>query len=336
MIAMKKWFLIYSFVFLALSSISQNKFALVIHGGAGNITQENISEAKQKQYVTSLEKALSIGYSILKKGGTSEEAVIATIQYMEEDTLFNAGRGAVFTHNETNELDASIMSGNDKNAGAVAGVSRIKSPIEAAALVKNKSKHVMLSGKGAEKFAKNNNLEMVAPTYFETISRKKTLQNVKRKNASGQRDLKGQFEKHGTVGCVALDQKGNITAGTSTGGMTNKQYGRIGDSPIIGAGTYADNSTCGVSCTGHGEYFIRNVIAFDIAAQLEYGNKSLTEATQHTIHKKLAQTKGTGGIIAIDKDGNISIEFNTKGMFRAYQKEGEQPKVGLFKSYLTQ
>lgn len=317
----------------SLISQAQDNVAIVIHGGAGNITPKNLSPELQKRYKASLKKAVSIGYKILETGGTSEEAVVATIKYLEDDTLFNAGRGAVFTNEGKNELDASIMSGKDKNAGAVAGVSRIKSPIEAAALVKNKSKHVMMAREGAEKYAQQNGLEMVDSNYFYIESRMKVLKRIKKREkekASGNIDRSGMFEKHGTVGCVALDKYGNITAGTSTGGMTNKRFGRIGDSPIIGAGTYADNNTCGISCTGHGEYFIRNVVAYDVAALMEYGNKSIEEASKYVIHKKLVKLGGDGGLIGIDKNGNIVAQFNTSGMFRAWKKQNSSSIVKIF------
>jgi beta-aspartyl-peptidase (threonine type) len=304
----------------------QNEFAIIIHGGAGTILKKNISDEKEKAYKVKLEEAVRMGYSILKNGGTSQEAVVKTIQVMEASPLFNAGKGAVFTHEETNELDASFMDGNTLNAGAVAGVMNVKSPIELAVKIMTDSDHVMLSGKGASLFAKEKGLEIVDPTYFYTERRFNALQNIKNKEktAVDQDDKKAAFydsdiknSKFGTVGCVALDKNGNIAAGTSTGGMTNKRWGRIGDAPIIGSGTYANNKTCGVSSTGWGEYFIRSQVAYDISAQMEYQQKSLKEATADVIQNKLTKLGGTGGVVALDKNGNMSFEFNTTGMYRA-------------------
>ena len=302
-----------------------NEFAIIIHGGAGTILKENITPEKEAAYTAKLEEAIRTGYEILKNGGSSGDAVVKTIQVMEESPLFNAGKGAVFTHEETNELDASFMDGKTLNAGAVAGVKDIKSPIEAARKVMTNSDHVMLSGTGASQFAKEQGLEIVDPSYFYTESRFKYLQQIKNKEKTElDHDSKSAFydvaiknSKFGTVGCVALDKNGNISAGTSTGGMTNKRWGRIGDSPIIGSGTYANNNTCGVSSTGWGEYFIRAQVAHDISAQMEYLHKSLKEATKDVIQNKLTKLGGTGGVIALDKGGNMSFEFNTTGMYRA-------------------
>ncbi|MGG6229684.1 isoaspartyl peptidase/L-asparaginase family protein [Tenacibaculum sp. SDUM215027] len=304
----------------------ENEFAIIIHGGAGTILKKNMTPEKETAYKTKLEEAIKTGYEILKNGGSSGDAVVKTIQIMEESPLFNAGKGAVFTHKETNELDASFMDGKTLNAGAVAGVKDIKSPIEAARMVMTNSDHVMLSGNGASQFAKEQGLEIVDPSYFYTENRFKSLQRIKdkEKTALDHDDKETSFydadiknSKFGTVGCVALDKDGNITAGTSTGGMTNKRWGRIGDSPIIGSGTYANNKTCGVSSTGWGEYFIRAQVAYDISAQMEYQQKSLKEATKDVIQNKLTKLGGTGGVVALDKNGNMSFEFNTAGMYRA-------------------
>lgn len=303
-----------------------NDFAIIIHGGAGTILKKNMTDEKEKAYQNKLTEAIKIGHSILKNGGTSKEAVIKTIQVMEESPLFNAGKGAVFTHEETNELDASFMDGKTLNAGAVAGVTNVKSPIELAVKVMTDSDHVMLSGKGASVFAKEKGLEMVDPSYFYTEKRFQSLQRIKNRNKTqlDHNDKKAAFydadiknAKFGTVGCVALDKNGNIAAGTSTGGMTNKRWGRIGDAPIIGSGTYANNKTCGVSSTGWGEYFIRSQVAYDISAQMEYQQKSLKDATKDVIQNKLTKLGGTGGVVALDKNGNMSFEFNTAGMYRA-------------------
>jgi len=314
-------------------SVQLHSVSIVIHGGAGNITPANLAPEKQALYEASLSKALGIGYAILTDGGSSEEAVKSVIIHLENDTLFNAGRGAVLTHNQQVSHDASIMTGNDLNAGAIAGTSRIKNPILGALAVKDYSKHVFLSDTGAEDFAESQKLEMVDPSYFITDRRVKQLHLIikdENKNSGYYSDPFTGNGKFGTVGCVAIDQNGNITAATSTGGMMNKKNGRIGDSPIIGAGTYADNSTCGVSCTGHGEYFIRIGVAKEISDQIKYGNASLNDAAQNTIFNSLENLGGTGGIIAIDTDGNIVIKFNTSGMFRAWQKEGDKPQVKMF------
>jgi len=296
--------------------ISKTKvpYAIVIHGGAGVIKKENFSVEKEASYRQALNEALDIGENILKLGGSSTDAVVKTIMFLEDSPLFNAGKGAVFTNDGTNKLDASIMDGSDKNAGAVGGVSVVKNPITAALAVMNNSPHVMLSGNGADEFAKEQGLEIVPPQYFKTESRWNSLQKALNK------EKRIKAEKYGTVGCVALDKNGNIVAGTSTGGMTNKKYDRIGDSPIIGAGTYADNNTCGVSSTGHGEFFIRFTVARDIAAIMEYKGSSLQEAANYIVNEKLVEEGGDGGIVALDKYGNISMPFNTAGMYRGYSK----------------
>ncbi|MFT7252426.1 MAG: beta-aspartyl-peptidase (threonine type) [Flavobacterium sp.] len=320
--------------------VKQNEFAIIIHGGAGTILKKNLSDEKETAYKLKLEQAIRTGHAILKNGGTSEEAVVKTIQVMEESPLFNAGKGAVFTHEETNELDASFMDGKTLNAGAVAGVMNVKSPIELAVKIMTDSDHVMLSGKGASAFAKEKGLEIVAPSYFYTERRFNALQNIKNKEKTelendGKRaafyDADIKNSKFGTVGCVALDKDGNIAAGTSTGGMTNKRWGRIGDAPIIGSGTYANNKTCGVSSTGWGEYFIRSQVAYDISAQMEYQQKSLKEATADVIQNKLTKLGGTGGVVALDKNGNMSFEFNTAGMYRASMNDKGELLVKIYK-----
>lgn len=294
-------------------------YVIVIHGGAGNATNKNINEEQQQIYKEKLGEALAIGEDILANGGSSIEAIEKTINFLENCPLFNAGKGAVFTSEGKNELDASIMDGSNLNAGAVAGVGDIKNPISAAIMVMNESEHVMLSGKGASDFAKTMNIEIVDSSYFRTENRWEGLLKV----------LK--TEKHGTVGCVALDKNGNLAAGTSTGGMTNKKYGRIGDAPIIGAGTYANNNTCAVSATGHGEFFIRYTVAHDISALMEYKNMNLADAADLVINKKLANVSGNGGVIAVDKNGNIAMPFNTNMMFRAYSKSTGEKEIAIFK-----
>ena len=313
-------------VFLIISCSEKNQevpiqqpIAIVVHGGAGTILKKNMSDEKEKKYKSKLEEALRAGYQVLQNGGTSLDAVEQTIIILEDSPLFNAGKGAVFTHDERNELDASIMEGSNLKAGAVAGVTHIKNPIRAARAVMEKSEHVLLAREGAEQFALLQKLDTVSPAYFFTEKRAKSLKRAKKE------------EKFGTVGCVALDQNGNIAAGTSTGGMTNKKWGRIGDSPIIGAGTYANNSTCGVSSTGWGEYFIRGVVAHDISAMMEYGGKSLKESANHVIHHKLTELGGTGGIIALDQKGNIVMEFNTDGMYRGFMTE-DSSSISIYRS----
>ncbi|MFT5750972.1 MAG: beta-aspartyl-peptidase (threonine type) [Flavobacteriales bacterium] len=324
---------------IAISSASEGNFGIVIHGGAGTILKKNMSDSLEAAYAAKLEEAIRTGHEILKKGGTSMEAVTATINIMEDSPLFNAGKGAVFTHDETNELDASVMDGKTLNAGAISGVTNVKNPIDLAVAVMDKSEHVMLSGKGAEQFAKEQNILQVDPSYFYTERRFQALQRIKDKEQSElDHDGKTVFmdpfikdAKFGTVGCVALDMHGNLAAGTSTGGMTNKRYNRIGDAPIIGAGTYANNATCAVSSTGWGEFFIRAMVAYDISALMEYKGLSLQEAAIEVIQKKVPDLGGTGGIVAIDNEGNIAMEFNTAGMYRAHMDTKGALNVKIYK-----
>lgn len=306
---------------------------LVIHGGAGTILKERMTVEKEQAYQEKLTEALNAGFAVLEQGGTSLEAVTTAIKVMENSPLFNAGKGAVFTNQGKNELDASIMDGATGQAGAVAGVTTVKNPIMAALAVMQNSPHVMMAGKGAEQFAAEQGLEQVDSTYFYIERRMKQLEKIKHREQEAK--LSHLFEypdhKYSTVGAVALDKNGNIAAGTSTGGMTNKRYGRIGDSPIIGAGTYADNSTCGVSGTGHGEFFIRNVVAYDIAALMKYKGMSLEEAANEVVMNKLVEKKGDGGIIALDRQGNIAMPFNTSGMYRGYINEKGKPIVKIYR-----
>jgi beta-aspartyl-peptidase (threonine type) len=312
--------------------ISQNinsaPVTLVIHGGAGTIRRENMLPEREKAYREALKQALDAGFDVLRSGGTSLEAVVASIKLLEDSPLFNAGKGAVFTHSGKNELDASIMDGSNLMAGAVAGVTTIKNPITAAYAVMTKSEHVMLAGKGAEKFAEEQGLQIVDPSYFVDSARYQQFLN--RRKPIKTKDADAKEKKFGTVGAVALDQYGNIAAGTSTGGMSDKKYGRIGDSPIIGAGTYANNNTCAVSATGWGEYFIRLSVAHDISAMMEYGGLSLQAAADSVVMKKLPALGGDGGIIALDRNGNISMTFNTDGMYRGYIKKRGEAKVFIF------
>jgi beta-aspartyl-peptidase (threonine type) len=284
-----------------------------------------MSIEQQNNYRATLNEVLDLGEKMLKEGAEAVDVVVKVINVLEDSPLFNAGKGAVFTHDETVELDASIMEGYSLNAGAVAGVTDIKNPINAAREVMLNSEHVFLSGKGASAFAKKQNLEMVPNKYFYTDQRYESLMRLKKRERERTRE-----DNTGTVGCVVLDTKGNLCAGTSTGGMTNKKYGRIGDAPVIGAGTYANNKTCAVSCTGHGEYYIRLGFARDISALMEYKNLSVKEACTEEI-RKLSELNGTGGVIAVDADGNIAMEFNTSGMFRGYIKSSGEKEVAIFK-----
>lgn len=311
----------------------QNEFAIVLHGGAGTITKENMSDSLQTAYEQKLTEAVTAGHQILADGGNALDAVAATINILEDSPLFNAGKGAVFTHEGRNELDASIMEGKNLNAGAVAGVRRIKNPINLARDVMEKSPHVMLYGNGAEEFARENGYEMTDTSYFFTQENYDRLQRIIHQNITAFSEApENNNYKYGTVGCVALDKHGNIAAGTSTGGMTNKRWNRIGDSPIIGAGTYANNNTCGISATGWGEKFIRSVVAYDISALMKYKGLSLKEATDEVIHNKLPKMEGDGGVIGIDKSGNIVMEFNTPGMYRAAMNDKGELTVGLFEN----
>lgn len=348
---MKK-FIYLSLIFLIVSSCKKTpkldskkienepkkvEFSIIIHGGAGSIRRDNISEEKEAEYREKLEEAIRVGYNILKNGGTSLDAVQKTINILENSPLFNAGKGAVLTYEGINEHDASIMDGNTLNAGASAGTKTIKNPINLARAVMDKSPHVMLSGHGAETFAKAQGLEIVAPNYFFIEQKLKSLKRVQaseKNKVASFFDADLQDSKFGTVGCAALDKHGNLAAGTSTGGMTNKRWGRIGDSPIIGAGTYANNNTCAVSGTGWGEFFIRGMVAYDISALMEYKGFSLKDAAKEVIQNKLpfiGNQGATGGIVAIDKNGNMVAEFNTQGMFRATMNENGELYVGMFK-----
>jgi len=288
------------------------KFGMVIHGGAGTIERSEMSPENEKAHRAGLERALKAGYDVLQHDGSSLDAVEAAVRVLEDDPLFNAGKGSVFTHEGTNELDASIMDGRTLKAGAVARLQHIRNPISLARLVMEKSPHVMLDGDGAEAFARSMGITLVEPKYFYTDERWQQLQKEKAKSSPS--PLKDK-DRHGTVGAVALDKSGNLAAGTSTGGTTNKMSGRLGDSPIIGAGTYANNLTCAVSCTGDGEYFIRSVVAYDISAQMEFKKMALADAAQSSLDKA-AKLGGTGGLIAIDKNGNFAMPFNTSGMYR--------------------
>ena len=276
----------------------------------------------EQEYLNPLDTALDIGERTLAEGGSSLDAVERVIRYLEDNPLFNAGKGAVFSNAGYNDLDASIMDGATQNAGAVAGLRTVRNPISAARAVLEKSDHVILSGEGADAFAASQGLEIVDPGYFHTDRRWEALQKVRAREL--QNAEMSEADKHGTVGCVALDKFGNLAAGTSTGGMTNKRFGRVGDSPIIGAGTYADNVSCAVSCTGHGEYFIRYAVAHEVAARVEHTGVSVRQAAEEVVLKKLVEKGGSGGLIALDRGGNIAMVFNSEGMYRGFAKPGER------------
>jgi L-asparaginase / beta-aspartyl-peptidase len=323
---------------------SNAKTVLVIHGGAGTILKSQMTPEKEQAYKSGLTEALQKGYAVLKSGGSSLDAVVAAIKVMEDNPLFNAGKGAVFTNEGKNEMDAAIMDGSNLKAGSVAGVTTIKNPVTAARAVMDKSEHVMMAGKGAEKFAAANGCEIVDPSYFFTEDRwngllkarkEDSLKSILDHNEPKQEALLKQpgnkDYKYGTVGAVALDKNGNLAAATSTGGMTNKRYGRIGDAPIIGAGTYANNATCAISCTGWGEFYIRLVLAKSISDKMEFAKATLKDAANEMVMKKLPELGGDGGLIAVDKDGNIAMPFNTSGMYRGYIDANGKMSVEIYK-----
>lgn len=325
---------------LPLSSFAQQKrVAFIIHGGAGVIKKGSISAEREAEYTKKLEEAVLAGYNALQSGKSSLDAVEIAIRILEDSPLFNAGKGAVFTADGKNELDASIMDGKTLKAGAVAGLHHVKNPISLARKVMENSPHVMMIGDGAEKFAKEQNIEFVPAKYFWTQNRWDALQKIIKEEKAKEKENKkvSEFrnptspnERYGTVGAVALDKNGDLAAGTSTGGMTYKKYGRVGDAPIIGAGTYADNNTCGVSATGWGEFFIRIGVARDISALVEYKGLPIQTAVDEVIKNKLQNLGGDGGVIAIDKNGNIGISFNSDGMYRAYIDENGKPVVKIY------
>ncbi|MCP3104587.1 isoaspartyl peptidase/L-asparaginase [Myxococcus sp. K15C18031901] len=314
---------------------AQPRWGLVIHGGAGVISRENLSPEREAQVRAALEASLRAGHAVLVGGGTSLDAVTAAIRVLEDSPYFNAGKGAVFNHDGINELDAAIMDGTTRAAGAVAGLRHVKNPIELARKVMEKSPHVMMVGEGAEAFAKTQGVELVDPKYFYTEERWQGLQRALEKERQQPSSLRPGHDpvtgdhKFGTVGAVALDASGHLAAGTSTGGMTNKRFGRVGDSPIIGAGTYADPG-CAVSATGHGEFFIRYTVARDICARVEYQGKSLAEAADVVINDVLVKAGGEGGVIAMDAQGNVAMPFNSSGMYRGYIGDDGQPHVAIF------
>lgn len=302
------------------------RLAIAIHGGAGVIAREQLGADGGAAYRQGLEAALDAGYAVLEAGGSSLDAVTTAVRLLEDNPLFNAGRGAVLAHDGRAYLDASIMSGKDLSAGAVTGVTTVRHPIDLARRVMQDSPHVMLSGEGAEEFAGLKGLERVPNDWFITPTRRQQLDRVLQGRSAPRNELQGL----GTVGAVAVDARGDVAAATSTGGMTNKRWGRIGDAPIIGAGTYANNASCAVSATGHGEYFIRSVVAHDICALVEYKGWSLARAAKEVVQGKLVQRGGEGGIIAVDPQGNLVLEFNSPGMFRGLRDSSGRRKVGIY------
>jgi len=302
-------------------------FAIAIHGGAGTLSRKDMSSTQEAEYRAGLEEALSAGYAVLTRGGSSLDAAVAAVRVLEDNPLFNAGRGAVLTRDGVAELDASLMDGRTLSAGAVSGLQHVKNPIDLARLIMEKSPHVMLVGAGAEEFAKTQGVEMVPNEYFRTPARQRQLERSLRGAVTRENEL----QAFGTVGAVALDLNGNLAAATSTGGMTGKRWGRVGDSPIIGAGTYANNQSCAVSATGHGEYFIRTVVAHDICAQVEYLKIPLAQAVDNVLNGKMQKLGGNGGVIAIDTRGEIVLEFNSEGMFRGVRTSQGRHEVAIYR-----
>jgi L-asparaginase / beta-aspartyl-peptidase len=303
-------------------------FGMAIHGGAGTLPRAEMSGEAERQYRAGLREAIDAGYAVLHDGGTSLDAVTRAVVLLEDNPLFNAGRGSVFTLDGRNELDASIMEGRTLKAGAVCGLTRIRNPVELARAVMEKSEHVMLAGAGAEEFASSQGFSFVPQSYFHTAARWAQLERIR----GGEIGLSGHTISHvGTVGAVALDTFGHLAAATSTGGMTGKRFQRIGDSPVIGAGTYADDRSCAVSATGHGEVFMRAAVAHDICARMRFGGRGVGEAAREVIFGELPALGGEGGVIAIDAQGEIAMEFNSEGMFRASRKAGEETQIGIYR-----
>lgn len=324
-------------VFAQTNTMAAGQYVLVIHGGAGTIVKGKIAPEKEKLYEQALQQALQAGSAILANNGSALDAVQAAVMVLEDNLLFNAGKGAVLTNEGTIELDAAIMDGGSLKAGAVSGITTIKNPVTAARAVMDKSEHVMMIGKGAEQFAAMNGCTVVEPSYFYTENQqlqwKRSHENDSSKimyKLNEADSLQQLLHKFGTVGAVALDKQGNLAAATSTGGMMNKKYGRVGDAPIIGAGTYANNATCAISCTGWGEYFIRLVLSKTVSDQIEWTHKTLQAAADEMIYKQLNQLGGSGGLIAVDKNGNIAMPFNTPGMMRGYIKSTGETHIELY------
>ncbi len=302
--------------------------AIAIHGGAGTILKSSMTDEKEAAYKNALQAALLAGERVLEAQGSALDAVEMAVRSLEDNELFNAGKGSVFTHDGKHEMDASIMDGKNLMAGAVAGIDKVKNPVSFARMVMEKTEHVFLSGAGAMELARKLNVQQMPDDYFFTQQRFEQLAEIRN---SDKMQLDHSDKKFGTVGAVALDVHGNIAAATSTGGMTNKKFGRVGDSPMIGAGTYANNASCAVSCTGHGEFFIRAVVAYDVACLVEYKGLTLAQACEKVVNDKLVKLGGEGGLIALDKAGNISLVFNSEGMYRGYKRQGEDMYLGIYK-----
>lgn len=307
------------------------EYAIAIHGGAGTILRSLMSSETEKNYRKGLSDAVAAAEQILSGNGSCIDAVEVAVRVLEDNPLFNAGRGSVFTHEGCHEMDASLMNGSDLKAGAVCGVRNVKNPVSLARTVMEKSEHVFLSGSGAAEFAKKNGIVFMPDDYFFVQLRRDQLDEARRSDQVRLDHSADKEKKFGTVGAVALDRHGNLAAATSTGGMTNKKHGRVGDTPLIGAGTYANNTTCAVSCTGHGEFFIRSVVAYDVSCLMEYKAMSLREACETVVMKKLMSLGGEGGLIAVDRLGNIELCFNSEGMYRASKKERGVISVGIYK-----
>ena len=308
-----------------------NPFSIAIHGGAGTIHKSQMSDKKEAAYKTALSLALNKGYGSLSEGKTALEAVEIAVSYLEDSPLFNAGKGSVFTHEGTHEMDAAIMEGKDLTAGAVAGVNGIKNPIQLARKIMEASEHVFLAGNGALEFAKEHNFSLEPDEYFYDELRYRQWQEALENDVVQLDHSPLKEEKFGTVGAVALDQFGNVAAATSTGGMTNKKFGRVGDSPMIGAVNYANNNTCAVSCTGSGEFFIRGVVAYDVSCLMEYKGLSLAEACQEVVQNRLLKIGGDGGLIAVDTSGALCLEFNTDGMYRGLKKSSGEELIAIYR-----
>jgi beta-aspartyl-peptidase (threonine type) len=308
-----------------------NNFSIAIHGGAGTLVKGLMTPELEAEYKAALKTARDIGYKILEQGGTALDAVESAVNSLEDTPLFNAGKGAVFTYEGTHEMDASIMDGKTLDAGAVSLVTGIKNPVSLARDVMEKSYHVFLAGEGAMKFAKSNGYDIETPEYFYDEVRYKQWQGIKDSDSFQLDHSVKKDGKFGTVGAVACDQHGNIAGATSTGGMTNKKWGRVGDSPMVGAGVYANNKTCAVSCTGSGEFFIRGVVAYDVSCLMEHKGLSVEEASNEVIHKRILELKGDGGLIAIDAQGNIAMPFNTEGMYRAFKTSKGEEEISIYK-----
>lgn len=308
-----------------------NNFSLVIHGGAGTLLRGQMTPAKEQEYTAALQQALDAGHAVLSKAGSALDAVEAAVRVLEDCPLFNAGRGSVFTADGTHQMDASIMEGLTRNAGAVSLITGIRNPISLARDVMEKSNHVFLAGDGAMHFAKTLGYTLEEPSYFHNDLRHKQWLDLRDSEAFQLDHSDKKDSKFGTVGAVACDVHGNLAAATSTGGMTNKKWGRVGDSPMIGAGTYANNATCAISCTGSGEFFIRGVVAFDVSCLMEYRGLSLADAASEVIQNRVLQLGGDGGLIAVDAQGNIAMPFNTEGMYRGFVTSVGKTGIAIYK-----